>query len=152
MITALITDQTLWGQVQNPLLFIPFFFSSILFGGLEEVGWRGILQERLKDRYAPLPLAIIIGVIWGLWHLPAFFIPGTTYELLPFMLQGLVFSLFLTWLFHRTNSTPLAVFFHASINASAAIGLMLTSQTGGFVYGYLLIAFLIGTLLLWKFL
>ena len=151
LVIAAITSQPLWGEVQSPLLFIPFFFSSILFGGLEEVGWRGILQERLKGKFSPLPLAIIIGVIWGAWHLPALFIAGTGYDLTLFMIQGLVFSLFLTWLFQRTNSIPLAVFFHASINASAAIGLMLTTQTGGYVYGYLMMAFLIGTLLLVKF-
>ena len=37
---------------------------------LEELGWRGYLQPIMLDRYAPLKAAVLIGILWGMWHLP----------------------------------------------------------------------------------
>ena len=66
----------------------PFPFSSLrsvvaalLFaaikGPVEESGWRGLALPVLQRRLAPIWAALIIGGIWGLWHLPAFLLSGT---------------------------------------------------------------------------
>jgi membrane protease YdiL (CAAX protease family) len=39
-------------------------------GTLEELGWRGFLQDILSDKFAPLVTAITVGVLWWAWHLP----------------------------------------------------------------------------------
>lgn len=39
-------------------------------GTLEELGWRGFLQDVLNERFAPLAAALTIGVLWWAWHLP----------------------------------------------------------------------------------
>ena len=53
---------------------IPLF---ILFGGLEEIGWRGVLQPNLDKAGQPVRTGTIVGIIWTIWHLPLFFILGT---------------------------------------------------------------------------
>jgi uncharacterized protein len=138
-------------QVSAPLQFFVFFFPAIIFGGLEEVGWRGILQERLSHRFNPLSLAVIIGLIWGAWHVPMLLIPDLGYGsdvFLPFILQGIVFSLFLTYLFAKTTSIPLVVFCHAAINAAGSIGLIIPFENRLDVYLYLLIGLTLGATLL----
>lgn len=108
--------------------FFMILFVSVLFGGLEEIGWRGFVQERVMNRYKPIVVAIGIGILWGLWHVPLFWIEEVShydYAFLPFLLGAIMFSTYLTWLYRVTGSLILVVLFHASINASATIGLHL---------------------------
>ena len=42
----------------------------------EELGWRGFALPRLLKRSNPLMGSLILGAIWGLWHLPSFFLGG----------------------------------------------------------------------------
>ena len=54
----------------NPLLPISFILS--LFGPPigEEFGWRGYALPELQRHHNALTSSIIVGVIWGTWHLP----------------------------------------------------------------------------------
>lgn len=45
-------------------------------GPLEEFGWRGFLQPLLRRRFSVLVSSLIVGVVWGIWHLPALVLPG----------------------------------------------------------------------------
>src|SRR5262245_49328835 len=42
----------------------------------EELGWRGFALPRLLQRHSALTASLILGLIWGIWHLPAFFLSG----------------------------------------------------------------------------
>ena len=53
-----------------PLMFVKMFTVAILTGGNEEHGWRGVLQPLMQRSMSPLVAALIIGVVWELWHLP----------------------------------------------------------------------------------
>lgn len=50
---------------------------GLIFGALEEPGWRGYAQEGLQRRMPVLWASLIVGVFWALWHLPLFLISGT---------------------------------------------------------------------------
>jgi uncharacterized protein len=50
---------------------------GLIFGALEEPGWRGYAQEGLQRRMPVLWASLVVGVFWALWHLPLFLIPGT---------------------------------------------------------------------------
>ncbi len=50
------------------LLFIGLFLDE--GGTLEELGWRGFALPLLQERMSPLCAAVVLGILWHLWHLP----------------------------------------------------------------------------------
>jgi membrane protease YdiL (CAAX protease family) len=63
----------------NPLYLLLVLTPLMLFGGgLEEAGWRYILQPELDQRYEYLASSAFVAVIWSVWHLPLFFLAGTS--------------------------------------------------------------------------
>ena len=66
------------------------FPALLILGPLsEELGWRGYAQERLQTSFNPILSSLIVGVIWGLWHLPLFLMPGTSQHELGIPFAGL---------------------------------------------------------------
>ena len=107
-------------------------FLVVLGGGQEEPGWRGFALPRMQERMSPLAASVVLGVLWGLWHLPVFvFVPGynsagtgvasIAVSVLVFTAVGTVGqSLILAWLFNHTRgSVLLAVLAHASLDAGS---------------------------------
>jgi membrane protease YdiL (CAAX protease family) len=85
-------------------------FVAVLGGGLEEPGWRGFALPRLQDRLGPLAGTAVLGLVWGLWHVPLY---GPLGFAVPFVL-----AFFYTWLYNRTGSVLLCVLLHASFTAA----------------------------------
>ena len=57
---------------------LPALAITLLIGPLgEEFGWRGVALPLLQRRCTPLWASLILGTIWGAWHLPAFVLGGT---------------------------------------------------------------------------
>ena len=86
----------------------------------EEVGWRGYALPRLTDRFGLGRASIVLGVIWAIWHLPLFFIPGMSVygQSFPlYLLQVIAISVTMAWLYWRTGGSLLLVMLlHAAIN------------------------------------
>ena len=136
------------------LMFIPALFLGILLGGLEEVGWRGLLFRELQYQGPLVVVALLTGGIWGLWHIPLFFIEGTAhgdYAFLPYFLGALMYGVFLTYILVRTRSIGMAILSHAAINAAASIGLSIVFRHDLFTYLYLALFILIGCFLLLQY-
>ena len=86
----------------------------------EELGWRGFALPRLQDRFNGLTAALILGTVWGVWHLPAFFIAGMPQAQLPvwaFMVTIVANSVLMTWVVNMARGSVLpAMLMHWSIN------------------------------------
>ena len=88
----------------------------------EELGWRGYALPRLMERHSALVASLILGVLWGAWHLPTFFIPGTPqfeHPIVAFGVMTTAYSILLSWVFlHTRGSVLIATLFHGAINVS----------------------------------
>ena len=98
-------------------------FASYLVLNTEEVAWRGYALPHLLTRASPWRASLLLGLVWGLFHLPLFLLQGGHPAGYPFPLY-LVFSLALavvfTWLMeHTAGSLLLAHLFHQAINGWA---------------------------------
>ena len=93
----------------------PLLFAAIK-GPVEEFGWRGFALPILQKKLAPLWAALILGIIWGFWHLPAFFLSGTQqseWSFLAFLLGCIAISVIATRLFNASRgSILLPAIFH----------------------------------------
>ena len=112
--------------LQEPLAIIPFALSIFFIGPfIEELGWRGYVLDRLQARWNALWSSLILGMVWGVWHLPLFFIKDTYQYNLGvgsasfwlFMIDIISEAVLLTWIFNHTRrSTLAAILFHFMIN------------------------------------
>ncbi len=112
-----------WLTLLSFFINLPFL---IVLGGLEELGWRGILQPKLEKIITYLPSVLVVGIIWSLWHLPLWFIKGTVQSGFPFWLylvSGIVLTASLTTLYKYTNNLFLCVIAHAWFNACIGLAL-----------------------------
>jgi uncharacterized protein len=126
-----------------PLLLLVACFGSPL---LEEPGWRGFALPRLQRRIAAAWAALLVGAIWGLWHVPLFlaFEANLAISLSLITMHGF----FLGWLYVNTRSLLIAVLGHASLSV-ANNSLSLPDQ--GVVQIVLTLALYLVILLLFRF-
>jgi uncharacterized protein len=72
----------------------------------EETGWRGFALPRLLTLFTPLTAGIILGIVWAVWHAPAFLTSDLTQAKYNFgwFLIGVTFmSIFMTWIYVNAN-------------------------------------------------
>lgn len=63
--------------MQNPLNLFLVLFLSVISGPLnEEFGWRGYALDKLFVKFGFTRATLLLGFIWGIWHLAWFFTPG----------------------------------------------------------------------------
>lgn len=88
-------------------------------GPVEEFGWRGLALPLLQRKFAPFWAGLILGAIWGLWHLPVFVLSGTQqseWSFMAFFFGCLAISVIATALFNQSKgSILLAALFHFSL-------------------------------------
>jgi membrane protease YdiL (CAAX protease family) len=107
---------------------LAFFAFTLVFGPVpEELGWRGYGLDALRSRMNLLSASLLLGLIWGIWHLPLVFVEGSfQYGLraYPAALAGYFIafiptSILMSWIYYRTSrSTLSAILFHFAGNAA----------------------------------
>lgn len=108
-----------------PIFAIIVMIPVMLFGGgLEEAGWRYILQPELEKKYSFAVSTVIVSIIWWLWHLPLFYIQGVdqygqNYFAFGISILGLSFAL--ASIRKNTGSVWLCVLFHCIENSLLGI-------------------------------
>lgn len=90
----------------------------------EETAWRGYALPRLQRRFNPLSASLLLGVLWGVWHLPLFLLPGSFQSTLPFagfLISTVATSVTIGWLFNKARGSVLIVaLFHGVTDVSLA--------------------------------
>jgi uncharacterized protein len=143
MVTALCIHFSLGGALPSfpaankmPLAIANFGLVFLIGGPLgEEFGWRGFLTPALRSWMDWRAVSLIVGVIWGAWHLPLFFMAGTAQAHMPiaiFLVNILAGSVLFGWLFERSKGSVLpAIVAHTSLNTWAGLlGIVPTLQSG----------------------
>ncbi len=99
---------------------LPALAITLAIGPMEEFGWRGVALPLVQRRYAPPWAGSILGVIWIVWHVPAFLLGGTPQSALafwPFFIGGMAISIIMTATFNAARgSIVIAVLCHFQIN------------------------------------
>jgi membrane protease YdiL (CAAX protease family) len=113
-----------------PVAFFAIFFQT---GLPEEIGWRGFALPRMQPRYGPLWGTLLLGVVWGFWHLLYFLTPDhgggpgasvatviTSFFI--FLLMVVAIAVLLTWIFNHTHgSVFIASLTHTSIDTPQVV-------------------------------
>jgi membrane protease YdiL (CAAX protease family) len=109
----------------NPLWFYPIAVVVVFFvgGGQEELGWRAFALPALQNRFSALAASLVVGMVWAVWHLPLFLLPGSGQSDLPigpYVVAVLAISIVLAWLYNASGSVLVPMLFHGGINPIAA--------------------------------
>ena len=102
---------------------------GLLAGFLEEIGWTGFAYPKLRQRFAVLPAAAILGMLWGLWHAPVIDFLGAASphgKALPAFFAAFIAAMaairvMVAWFYERTQSVALAQFIHISSTGSLVV-------------------------------
>jgi len=108
---------------------IPDNVFSILITGLagmiigaatEEIGWRSFLQPTLEQKYSVFISSLIVGIIWGLWHI-GHYINGPIF-MLGFLIFTVSVSMVIIFLLKNTkHNIIISALFHFSVNIGFGI-------------------------------
>lgn len=111
-------------------------FVRVLFLGgplEEELGWRGFALPRLQAGRTAFSASVLLGFIWGVWHIPLYFVIGTgqqetaaatgvEFAIGAFVVWTIGLSILFTWLFNQTQGSLIVVIlFHAAVNLGAFV-------------------------------
>ncbi len=104
------------------LVVVNFGLVLVLGGPLgEEFGWRGYALPVLQERYSWRVASLVLGLVWGVWHLPLFYMADTAQSVIPvwlFMVSTVALSVLYAWLFNHTKGSVLpALVLHTAVNA-----------------------------------
>jgi len=125
------------GPIASLWIVVVCFAHNLLLGGSlgEEIGWRGFLLPALLRRMGPLAASVVLGVVWGLWHLPIDLAVGFGLHGIGAVVARVFFavplSVLFTWFFLRSGGSMLvALLLHTSINVMGDLGLSSFEASG----------------------
>jgi len=124
------------------ILLVCFAHNLLLGGSLgEEIGWRGFLLPALLNKMSPLRASIVLGFVWGLWHLPidlysGFGVTGFGAIFIR-ILFAIALAIIFTWFYLCSKGSLLiAILLHTSGNVMSDLGLS-SYGTAAIVFGLL---------------
>ena len=133
-------------------LLLPAILYGLVGGLVEDLGWTGFAVPRLRARFSVLATGLIVGAVWGLWHmLQMWWVGSTSFEAVPagiflplFFLTAIAaltaYRVLMVWVYDRTASLFVAVLMHASyivctlfVLAAPTTGMPFLVYSGAFV-------------------
>ena len=120
----LLTSQYLGDSWFAVLGTLPLLIAGIIGGGMEEPGWRGFFQPALEEKLPFVVATLCVGVIWAVWHIPAWFVQSigmSSINFLSFTLHCITLSFVMTALYKLTKNVFAVVIFHSWTNALGSV-------------------------------
>ena len=107
-------------------LVIPLLLVNVVLGPLgEELGWRGTALPMMQERWNVITASLMLGVVWGVYHVPTFFLPGlpqNNVPLLAFVLGAMALNIFMVWMFNHTHGSLIMPFLaHWAFNFAGSV-------------------------------
>jgi membrane protease YdiL (CAAX protease family) len=154
---------------QWPLFFTTYLPNVLIIAVVvqlwEEGGWSGFAVPALQQRFGAWRMALILGPLWALFHLPFFFVPGQIFpskvdaitvivQMVITIIVGVLLRIVMIWVFNNTKASILiAVLLHAALDASNSASAFITqllpaSQLGGYGLGATLLVPLVAAVVL----
>ena len=104
---------------------IPLLLAPVI----EELGWRGYGVDSLRAYFNLFTTSMLFGLLWAVWHLPAFFLKGYYQNQLwhlgiiyvvNFFVSVFVVGILMNWIYYKTGrSIPAIILFHSILNLSS---------------------------------
>lgn len=123
LVTALFDHVSVMSQWSFSWDFFAYSFFLCLFTGAtgEESGWHGFLFPHLMERYDCVKSSVIVGIIWGLWHIPLWLISGyqglgLLLYIVQFMICTIAWSLVMDILYYWNRNLIIVTTFHFFVN------------------------------------
>ncbi len=138
LVTAILLVLSLFSPIFLPDIFTTKDKVSLLLTGImvglmggffEEIGWTGFAVPKIRQRHGVLTTGIIVGFLWGAWHIPVTFwasgdssgalsLPLLLPPLLFYILVLPVFRVLMVWVYDHTDSLLITILMHASLTGS----------------------------------
>lgn len=100
-------------------LLVTLLSTAAIVGLFEEPGWRGYALPMLQRDRSALAAAVLLGVVWAVWHLPELISDAGEREPLPYLIAVVAWSVVLAWVYNSTGgSLLLVILMHAAINTA----------------------------------
>jgi uncharacterized protein len=110
--------------LQPVYMLIPMIPFMVFGGGLEELGWRGVLLPELLKKQGAAVSIILVAVAQIAWHSPLWFMNGVAQygtNFLGFAIPVVGTSMVLAMIYIKTGSIFLCILFHSMQNAYTAV-------------------------------
>ena len=154
--------KTFVSPVYSPNRFWLGLAFGIPAGFFEEIGWTGSALPKMFLKLPALPAAVVLGLLWGLWHVPVINFLGTAvphgahwlHFFLAFTAAMAAMRVLIAWLYSHTKSIPLAQLMHACSTGSLVVFSPPTANAAQEAFWYATYAaalwLLVAALALWR--
>jgi len=129
VLTVLFLMKTFVSPVFAPNRFFIGVGFGFVAGFFEEIGWTGFAFIKMRGKDKALAPAILLGLLWGAWHIPVIDYLGTSTPhgaywfpfFLAFTAAMTAMRVLISWVYSNTNSVLLAQLLHTSSTGSLVL-------------------------------
>jgi len=129
VLTVLFFMKTFVSPVFAPNRFFIGVGFGFVAGFFEEIGWMGFAFPKMRRKDSALAPAILLGLLWGAWHIPVIDYLGTSTPhgaywfpfFLAFTAAMTAMRVLIAWIYSNTNSVVLAQLLHASSTGALVV-------------------------------
>jgi len=112
---------------------LPIILFNIVLSSGEEIGWMGYAYNFMEEKWQAFKAAIILGVLWAIWHVPLFYLTGSSLMwVFGFGLNLVAWRVLIVWVYKNTGNSLFAVsVFHATGTYATTMLPYMSEPSGG---------------------